>query len=197
MASGLRATVGGGEDNEASGEYSTVPGGESNLAQGDHSFAAGQGARALHQGTFVWADDCCPDFFSSTNALQFLIRAKNGVGINTNSLQGDLDVNGSIYQRGAAVHADYVFEDDYQLESIEEHSRSMWRDKHLPAVGPGEKDEQGREFVEYGSRMRGILEELEKAHIYIEQLHNRNRSLQTQVRNVQQSVAELARKLGN
>ena len=61
----------------------------------------------------------------------------------------------------------------------------------------GHKDEQGREFVEYGSRMRGILEELEKAHIYIEQLHNRNRSLQTQVRNVQQSVAELARKLGN
>jgi len=113
------------------------------------------------------------------------------VGIGTSSPAGTLDVNGSIYQRGGVRHADYVFEDDYQLESIEEHSASMWREKHLPAVGAGKRDEQGREYVELGDQQRGILEELEKAHIYIEQLHNQNKSLEAQLRDVQQVVAGL------
>ena len=39
--------------------------------------------------------------------------------------------------------------------------------------------------------MRSILEELEKAHIYIEQLHNQNKTLEAQLRDVQQVVAEL------
>jgi uncharacterized coiled-coil protein SlyX len=33
-------------------------------------------------------------------------------------------------------------------------------------------DEQGREFVEIGARMRGMLEEIEKAHIYIATLND-------------------------
>ncbi len=93
--------------------------------------------------------------------------------------------------------ADYVFDDYYQLESIEEHSKSMWKEKHLPAVGAGEKDDRGREYVEYDSRMRGILEELEKAHIYIELLHNQNKTLEVQLRDVQQVVAELVEKAGH
>ena len=32
-------------------------------------------------------------------------------------------------------------------------------------------DKNGREVVEVGSHQRGIVEELEKAHIYIEQIH--------------------------
>ena len=73
----------------------------------------------------------------------------------------------------------------------------MWREKHLPGVGPGEKDGEGREYVEYGSRMRGILEELEKAHIYIEQLHNRNKNLESRLRAVEQVVTRLAKKPGS
>ncbi len=118
------------------------------------------------------------------------------VGIGTSSPAGTLDVNGSIYQRGGVRHADYVFEDDYQLESIDEHSEFMWKEKHLPAVGAGETDAEGREYVEYGSQMRGILEELEKAHIYIEQLHGRNKTLEAQLRDVLQVVAELVEKVG-
>ena len=171
-ASGGGSTVSGGAGNTASGEGSTVPGGEGNLAQEQYSLAAGHGANALHAGTFVWADDSTDELFESTDDFQFLVRASNGVGINTNSPQGALDVNGKIYQSGGVLHADYVFQDGYQLESIGEHAEYMWREKHLPAVGAGEKDQQGREFVELGDQQRGILEELEKAHIYIEQLHN-------------------------
>jgi hypothetical protein len=73
--------IGGGVDNVSSGFAATVPGGENNLAQGDFSFAGSFRARALHEGTFVWADSENADFASSS-INQFCIRARNGVGIN-------------------------------------------------------------------------------------------------------------------
>lgn len=50
------------------------------MAQGTNSFAAGKRAKALHNGTFVWADSTDEDF-ASTVSNQFLIRAANGVVI--------------------------------------------------------------------------------------------------------------------
>ena len=192
MAIGIGSTVGGGNNNEAFGNFSVVPGGQGITAMGAFSFAAGRGARALHDYSFVWAaSEDETTTFESTTSHEFLIQAANGVGINNNAPQGALDVDGLIFHRGGVKHADYVFEDDYQLESIEDHSEFMWKEKHLPAVGPGETDDEGREYVEYGSQMRGILEELEKAHIYIEQLNSRNKSLEAQLRDVQQVVADL------
>ena len=95
------------------------------------------------------------------------------VGIGTSEPNGKLDVNGSIFQRGGQLHADYVFEPSYQLESIVEHAEYMWKNKHLRAIPKSETDENGLEIVEVGAHRRGIVEELEKAHIYIEQLENR------------------------
>ena len=92
------------------------------------------------------------------------------IGIGTTNPQGKLDVNGSIYQSGGVLHADYVFEDNYELESITEHSEFMWKNKHLKAIPKAAVDENGNEYVEVGSHRKGIVEELEKAHIYISQL---------------------------
>jgi hypothetical protein len=104
---------------------------------------------------------------------------KNGnLGVGTLTPNGRLDVNGAIYQRGGLIHADYVFEDDYELESIDEHASFMWREKHLPAITRATRDEEGREVVEVGAHRRGIVEELEKAHIYIEELQNRLNALE-------------------
>ncbi|MFC1624424.1 dockerin type I domain-containing protein [Candidatus Omnitrophota bacterium] len=97
--------------------------------------------------------------------------------------QGQLDVNGSIVQRGVTVlHADYVFEPEYELESIEEHAEYMWQYKHLKAVPKGKVDENGQEMLEIGSHRRGLLEELEKAHIYIQQLNEKVKALETQIK---------------
>ena len=104
-----------------------------------------------------------------------------GVGIGTTSPVGKLDVNGSIYQRGFVLHADYVFEPGYKLESIDEHSEFMWQKKHLPAMPKIQKDENGQEIVEIGARSRGVVEELEKAHIYIEQLNKENKELRAKL----------------
>jgi hypothetical protein len=95
------------------------------------------------------------------------------VGIGTNNPQGRLDVNGKIFQRNVERHPEYVFEPEYMLEPIEEHAAFMWKNRHLKAVPEPEKDENGNYVIEHGAQQRGILEELEKAHIYIEQLHKR------------------------
>jgi hypothetical protein len=90
------SVIGGGAVNSAGGAYSTVPGGNLNIAGGNYSFAAGQQARALHDGTFVWSDSQNSAFASTANN-QFLIRAAGGVGINISDPAGAaLAVNGGI-----------------------------------------------------------------------------------------------------
>lgn len=86
---GSGATIGGGVYHEARGEYAVVPGGYRNQALGDFSFAAGCFAKAAHPGAFVWADTSSSHFFSSGTNNQFVIRAANGVGINTNDTFGN------------------------------------------------------------------------------------------------------------
>lgn len=113
---------------------------------------------------------------------RMVITNSGSVGIGTTDPQGKLDVNGAIYQRGSELHADYVFEPTYKMESIEKHARYMWENKHLSAVPGVRKDENGKEIVEVGSHQRGILEELEKAHIYIEQLNEKVKALEAKLK---------------
>ena len=76
-AGGKVSGIAGGFRNEASGAYAMVAGGFKNSAQGDFSFAAGYRARALHRGSFVWADSTDADL-TSTGNNQFVVRAKGG-----------------------------------------------------------------------------------------------------------------------
>jgi hypothetical protein len=80
------STICGGSSNKisSSAPYSTVPGGAHNLAAGAYSFVAGQQARALHQGAFVWADSQNAPF-ASTTTDQFNIRAGGGVRLNSDT----------------------------------------------------------------------------------------------------------------
>lgn len=105
-ASGSRSTVGGGVSNTASSDYATVPGGDNNEANGVKSFAAGEAAKAEHDGTFVWSN-ADGTSFSSTAQNQFLIEADGGVGIGTGSPTTPLHVigfdDGSTADPGAHV----------------------------------------------------------------------------------------------
>ena len=75
-ATNIWSTVGGGSANVASGYSATVPGGFRNTAQGTFSFAAGQRAKANHNGSFVWADSSNFDFVSSgIDKVRFRCRA--------------------------------------------------------------------------------------------------------------------------
>ncbi|MEM7584523.1 MAG: hypothetical protein AAF560_14130 [Acidobacteriota bacterium] len=122
----------------------------SNLATGDAPFKVSQ--------------------WSNHNLLRVGI-GSNGLGVaDAVSIVGQLQVQGSVIVDGAVVHPDYVFEPGYELESIAEHAARMWDAGHLPALPKA--PEGGRGPLDLVSHQMGILEELEKAHIYIEQLHN-------------------------
>ncbi len=80
--------------------------------------------------------------------------------------------NGAIVHRTTEIHADLVFEREYPLESIEDHAAAMTSEKHLAAVPPTQRDADGNMVVNYTSLLRGLLEELEKAHIYIARIND-------------------------
>ena len=82
IASGGDSTLGGGFNNTASGDWSTIPGGTDNEAAEDYSFAAGRQAKAIHDGSFVWADSTGVDY-SSTTPDQFKVRATNNTVFDT------------------------------------------------------------------------------------------------------------------
>jgi hypothetical protein len=107
--------------------------------------------------------------------------AEATLGMDPNNPHPDaqLDVDGPIFQRGGRLHADYVYQPGYRLEPISEHADSMWGQRHLPAVPPVETDDEGKEIIEMGRHQRGILEELEKAHIYIQWIHERLMTLES------------------
>ena len=84
---------------------------------------------------------------------------------------GDMTIRGSLFTAGPSCGAgcDAVLGPDFSVESIEEHAVAMWAAGYLPAIGPTEP----RQPVNITEKIGGVLNELEKAHIYIEQLHER------------------------
>jgi hypothetical protein len=121
----------------------------------------------------------------TNGTIRLMIKSNGNIGVGTTNPQGKLDVNGAIYQRGGVLHADYVFEPAYKIESIEEHAQYMWKNKHLQAISGVKKDENGLEIIEVGAQQRGIVEELEKAHVYIEQLNAKIEALEAKLRTIQ------------
>jgi len=73
------STVAGGHANTASATGATIPGGAFNTAAGDCSLASGFHASALHNGSFVWADNSSSSTFADTGLNQFSIRATGGL----------------------------------------------------------------------------------------------------------------------
>lgn len=89
---------------------------------------------------------------------------------------GNLIITGSITTTGGTCTngCDLVFEPGRKHASIEEHAMQMWESAHLPAVGPTQENKPFNLTEMTG----GMLNELEMAHIYIDQLNARLRKLE-------------------
>ena len=67
----------------------------------------------------------------------------------------------------------------------------MWQNKHLPAIPKMRIGDDGCEIIEIGAHQRGIVEELEKAHIYIDQLNKENKVLRTELTTLNSRLNEV------
>ena len=124
----------------------------------------------------------------SNNVGAFAITAA-GSGVNELTLEegtGDLTIIGEITTSGfCSGGCDAVFSPGYEVESIAEHAAAMWSNRHLPAVGP--TPEQGP--LNLSRKTTGMLNELEKAHIYIERLHDELARLRQRLTRVEAKLA--------
>ncbi len=89
---------------------------------------------------------------------------------------GDLTITGQITTTGPTCMSgcDEVLHPNFDLPSIEQHAAEMKAKGFLPAVGPTLAGAP----INLTEKTGGILNELEKAHLYIEQLHARVRQLE-------------------
>jgi hypothetical protein len=92
---------------------------------------------------------------------------------------GNLTIPGSITTGGSTCGGgcDIVFDKSYALPTIKQHAEDMWANRYLPAVGPTKENVP----INLSKKMGGMLNELETAHIYIEQLQERISKLENQI----------------
>jgi hypothetical protein len=69
---------------------------------------------------------------------------------------------------------DYIFHNTYKLDSIEKHGEHMFKHFHLPSL----ENANEVKITRKDKRREDIVEELEKAHIYIYQLNERLKVLE-------------------
>ncbi len=104
--------------------------------------------------------------------LRYVVKNNAGAWVSRIESNGDMEISGSLTTTGGTCGGggcDLLFHPDTKIESIEEHAESMWANSYLPAVGPTVENEPFNLSEKTGS----MLNELEKAHVYIEQLHKR------------------------
>lgn len=94
----------------------------------------------------------------------FSISASGNVGIGALSLAEKLNVNGTIRAKEIKVDsewADFVFEEDYQLPTLEEVARHIKEKKHLPDIPSAkEVEENGIGLGEMNAKLLQKIEEL-------------------------------------
>ena len=67
----------------------------------------------------------------------------------------------------------------------------LWMEYFPLLLEKAEYDENGQQIIEVGAHRKGMLEELEKAHLYIAQLNEKNENLQAEIENLKKEIAEI------
>ena len=85
---------------------------------------------------------------------------------------GDMVLDGTLTTGGPTCDTgcDAVFDAEFERLSVTDHAALMWDKGHLPAVGPTLPGAP----LNVSEKMGAMLNELEHAHIYIEELHREN-----------------------
>ncbi|HZZ91995.1 MAG TPA: hypothetical protein VFE23_05495 [Usitatibacter sp.] len=152
------------------------------------------------------ADDMASLRFNTGNAFavteKMRIMPSGFVGIGTSApaarlhVQGDAIITGNLQVQGACCGPDYVFDGSYNLASIDEQARYMREHHHLPALAAARTTDDGRAVIDVFQQSNGMLEELEKAHLYIDRLHREIEALKAESAARDRELAAIKARLG-
>ncbi|KRS17853.1 hypothetical protein [Roseovarius indicus] len=106
---------------------------------------------------------------------------------------GDMEIDGTLTTGGptCAGGCDAVFDAEFERLSVTDHAALMWDKGHLPAVGPTLPGEA----FNVTEKMGAMLNELEHAHIYIEELHAELGAQKAEKSEMQAQIAALTARL--
>jgi hypothetical protein len=129
--------------------------------------------------------DATEDWFMDVSDTNFFRISVDGSGVQEFQMDtsGNLTIEGNLVTGGGGTcdpgPCDAVFDPSvYTVPAIEDHAALMWKNKHLPAVGPTRPGEP----INVTLKLTRMLNELEHAHIYIEQLNMRVAELEQQLK---------------
>ena len=111
------------------------------------------------------------------------------VGIGTNSPTERLDVHGTIKATEIKVEAqtaDFVFEDDYQLKSLEEVEQFVQANKHLPDIPSAKQMEE--EGVGLAEMNKLLLQKVEELTLYLIQKDNEVTELRKEIEIIKNQI---------
>lgn len=140
-----------------------------------------------------WSDGAQSDlWFGDQNNDKFFISSTGNVGIGTANPDEALTVKGKIHAEEVIVNLnvpgpDYVFEEDYDLPTLDELESFITANKHLPEVpSAAEMEEEG---IVLGDMNMLLLKKIEELTLYAI-------ALQKTIDQGQKTEEELTRKLG-
>ncbi|BFP40789.1 hypothetical protein FGF1_16340 [Flavobacteriaceae bacterium GF1] len=151
----------------------------------------------------IWSGYNQLEFRNSANDIKLVLEDNGNVGIGTEGPDAKLTVAGNIHSREIKVTvdagADFVFNDSYDLRSLEETERFINRYKHLPEIAP-EKDmlENGVLIGELNIKLLQKIEELtlytiqqEKKIKHLERENEKMKSLDKELFELQSRLEKL------
>lgn len=121
-------------------------------------------------------------FSNATNTFP----TTGNVGIGTNTPSNALDVKGTIRAEEVVVQtgwSDFVFEDDYQLRTLDEVAVFIAKKGHLPEIPSAE--EVAANGVTLGQMNAKLLQKLEELTLYLLDLQEQNRDLVERVKKLE------------
>ena len=118
------------------------------------------------------------------NGWGFVLNSSGNVGVGTISPDEKLTVNGKIHATSIKIEStvptpDYVFENSYQLLSLEEIKAYIDKNKHLPEVPSAKEIEKNG--IDVGEMNMLLLKKVEELTLYVIELKKRDQIQQAEI----------------
>ncbi|MEJ0101406.1 MAG: hypothetical protein WDO19_02115 [Bacteroidota bacterium] len=168
--------------------------------------ASGIGAWSMNGNTginpsasFIGTTDNQPVIFKTNNTEAIRIGANGNIGIGTSSITDayKLSVSGDIRAHKVKVYqdawSDYVFDNDYNLRSIQDVEKFINKNKHLPDVPSAKEVEQNG--LDLGGNQAVLLRKIEELTLYAIDQNKQIESQDKQIKSQNQQIVEQDKKM--